>query len=282
MGAVIPLPCAPRQTWRAMALKLMSDSELDAAIGGRDAADWVDAAAGSGMAHAQLRLGRLLLTRPGDPRAAYACFLCAAETGSSEGFYLMGRCHEQGWGVPRDSAQARGCYRRAAEAGDFRGAFHYAGLLAADGCVTGALHWFERALLLAPGGAEHAMRESLAEHPLDAVRALARLLKETGLTLREALLEAGPVRLRPILLTTVTNVAAMLPMLILGGSGTETLASMAAVITFGLSFSTLITLVLVPVMYENMDWLINKFKRKRKDSDSGAAASLSGNPAESI
>jgi HAE1 family hydrophobic/amphiphilic exporter-1 len=103
-------------------------------------------------------------------------------------------------------------------------------------------------------------------------------LRATGLTLREALLEAGPVRLRPILLTTVTNVAAMLPLLILGGTGTETLASMAAVITFGLSFSTLVTLVLVPVMYENMDWFISKFRRKPKDLPQGPADTPNPNP----
>jgi len=79
----------------------------------------------------------------------------------------------------------------------------------------------------------------------------------------EALLEAGSIRLRPIILTTVTNVAAMLPLLILGGSGTETLSSMAAVITFGLSLSTLVTLVLVPVMYVNMDNLLQKMASKK-------------------
>jgi HAE1 family hydrophobic/amphiphilic exporter-1 len=80
--------------------------------------------------------------------------------------------------------------------------------------------------------------------------------RAAGLSLTEALLEAGPVRLRPILLTTVTNVAAMLPLLILGGEGTESLVSMAAVVTFGLSMSTLITLLLVPVMYVNLEKLI--------------------------
>lgn len=98
-------------------------------------------------------------------------------------------------------------------------------------------------------------------------------LRAKGLSLREALLEAGPVRLRPILLTTVTNVAAMLPLLLLGGTGTETLASMAAVITFGLTFSTVVTLVLVPVMYENMEWFIGKFRRKSKELPQGPKAS---------
>jgi len=88
-------------------------------------------------------------------------------------------------------------------------------------------------------------------------------LRDKGQPLAEALLEAGSIRLRPILLTTVTNVAAMVPLLILGGSGTETLSSMAAVITFGLSLSTIVTLVLVPVMYINMDKLLLKISRKK-------------------
>jgi len=91
-------------------------------------------------------------------------------------------------------------------------------------------------------------------------------LREKGQPLAEALLEAGSIRLRPILLTTVTNVAAMLPLLILGGSGTESLSSMAAVITFGLSLSTLVTLVLVPVMYVNMDNVLQKISKKKNQA----------------
>ncbi|MDR3601796.1 MAG: efflux RND transporter permease subunit [Desulfosporosinus sp.] len=91
-------------------------------------------------------------------------------------------------------------------------------------------------------------------------------LRAKGQPLSEALMQAGSIRLRPIILTTVTNVAAMLPLLILGGSGTETLSSMAAVITFGLSLSTLVTLVLVPVMYVNMDNLLKKMPGKKNQA----------------
>ena len=80
----------------------------------------------------------------------------------------------------------------------------------------------------------------------------------------EALLQAGAIRLRPILLTTVTNVLAMLPILVIGGRGSEGVSSMAAVITFGLTLSTLVTLVLVPVMYVNMDTFLTKRKAKKQ------------------
>ncbi len=88
-------------------------------------------------------------------------------------------------------------------------------------------------------------------------------LKAKGMTLTEALLQAGPIRLRPILLTTATTVLAMLPMLIIGGTGSEGLASMSAVITFGLTLSTLVTLLLVPVMYVNFDNFLNRHKAKK-------------------
>lgn len=45
-----------------------------------------------------------------------------------------------------DRALARACFRRAAEAGDFRAAFNNASCIAADGCLAGALHWYEQAL----------------------------------------------------------------------------------------------------------------------------------------
>lgn len=94
-------------------------------------------------------------------------------------------------------------------------------------------------------------------------------LKEKGMTLSEALLQAGAIRLRPILLTTVTNILAMLPILVVGGSGSEGVSAMAAVITFGLTVSTLVTLVLVPVMYVNMDTFLTKRKAKKQAKVAG-------------
>jgi TPR repeat protein len=175
MGNVVALPPSrPHPAgWRTMALNIMSDRDLDVALGGQEAAAWVDAAAGSGMAEAQVRLGRLLLAQPRDPRAAFACFLCAASSGHAEGIFLLGRCYEKGWGVAPNLLEARNCYRRAGEAGDCRGAYDYASLAARDGDLETALPWFEAALRLAPDGAREQMRSALSQHPLDAVRALA-------------------------------------------------------------------------------------------------------------
>lgn len=93
-------------------------------------------------------------------------------------------------------------------------------------------------------------------------------LRERGYSRDEAILEAGPTRLRPILMTMLTTVLAMVPLAIGFGEGAELQAPMATVIVFGLSFSTLITLVFVPVMYVYTDQFTEWFKRKFKSSQS--------------
>jgi HAE1 family hydrophobic/amphiphilic exporter-1 len=92
-------------------------------------------------------------------------------------------------------------------------------------------------------------------------------LRKQGKPLREALVEAGPIRLRPIVMSTLTTILAMMPLVIGYGKGAATLASMATVIAFGLAFSTLVTLVLVPVVYVMLDNRISRRKhRGRKKS----------------
>lgn len=89
----------------------------------------------------------------------------------------------------------------------------------------------------------------------------ANRLRRGGSNLRDALMEAGPVRLRPILMSTATTVLAMLPLVIGYGKGAETLASMATVIAFGLTFSTMVTLLLVPAVYLAISGKRDKPKR---------------------
>lgn len=93
-------------------------------------------------------------------------------------------------------------------------------------------------------------------------------LRRAGKPLREALLEAGQIRLRPILMSTLTTVLAMMPLVIGYGKGAETLASMATVIAFGLTFSTLVTLLLVPVVYVVLDNWVAKVKGRRRRTPS--------------
>lgn len=83
-------------------------------------------------------------------------------------------------------------------------------------------------------------------------------LMSRGMNLREALVEAGRTRLRPIIMTTVTMIFGMLPTALATGDGAETRAGMAWVLIGGLLTSTLFTLIVIPVVYTIMD----DFKRK--------------------
>ncbi|WP_027364706.1 efflux RND transporter permease subunit [Desulfotruncus alcoholivorax] len=89
------------------------------------------------------------------------------------------------------------------------------------------------------------------------------VLRGRGMERDEAILKAGPTRLRPILMTALTAILAMLPMAMGIGEGSESQAPMATVVVGGLLFSTLITLLLVPVVYTILDDLGKKLKLKR-------------------
>ncbi len=75
------------------------------------------------------------------------------------------------------------------------------------------------------------------------------LARGRGASVREGILDAARLRLRPILMTTLTTVAGMLPLAVGVGEGAEMLQPLAVAIVFGLSFSTLVVLLLVPVCY---------------------------------
>lgn len=91
-----------------------------------------------------------------------------------------------------------------------------------------------------------------------------RILREKGYDRIEAIIESGKSRLRPILMTTLTTVFALLPIVFGIGEGTETQQPMAIVVCFGLLSSTFFTLVLVPVMYLVIDNMTEKFKNMFK------------------
>ncbi len=75
-------------------------------------------------------------------------------------------------------------------------------------------------------------------------------LRERGLEKGQAILEAGKTRLRPILMTTMTTVLGLLPMALGLGDGAEIRTPMAITVIIGLLSSTLLTLVVIPVVYD--------------------------------
>jgi len=79
---------------------------------------------------------------------------------------------------------------------------------------------------------------------------------------REAILNAGPVRLRPILMTTFAIVFGMMPIALGIGEGAETRAPMAIATTGGLLTSLLLTLIVIPAIYDVFDEWQGKLKRR--------------------
>ena len=88
------------------------------------------------------------------------------------------------------------------------------------------------------------------------------LQRRDGMARREAVILAGRTRLRPIVMTTLAMIFGMMPLFLALGAGAEGRAPMARAVVGGLLTSTLLTLLVVPVMYTLMDDLANWLKRR--------------------
>ncbi|MBR5955809.1 MAG: efflux RND transporter permease subunit [Bacteroidales bacterium] len=88
------------------------------------------------------------------------------------------------------------------------------------------------------------------------------LCQERGMSVREASITAAKSRLRPILMTTLTTVLGMIPMAVGTGEGAEMWRSLGMTVVWGLSISTLVTLVIIPTMYCGLTEM--KAKRNKK------------------
>jgi hydrophobic/amphiphilic exporter-1 (mainly G- bacteria), HAE1 family len=91
------------------------------------------------------------------------------------------------------------------------------------------------------------------------------LLRERGRTRDEAVLEASPTRLRPILMTSLAAGFGMLPLALGLGAGSETQAPLATSVVGGLATSTLLTLFVVPCIYTLFDDLSRKLRGDKRD-----------------
>lgn len=106
-------------------------------------------------------------------------------------------------------------------------------------------------------------------------------LRRAGYGRDEALLTAGPIRLRPILMTMLTTNLVLVPFAYFGGESSETMRPLAIVVIYGLLVSTLVTLVLVPAVYSLTDGFftrlrarLKQFRRKRAEGTTDAPAGL--------
>ncbi|MBN1213317.1 MAG: efflux RND transporter permease subunit [candidate division Zixibacteria bacterium] len=86
--------------------------------------------------------------------------------------------------------------------------------------------------------------------------------REKGVPRKEAILIAGPIRLRPILMTTFATIFGMLPLALGLGPGAELRAPMARAVMGGMISSTLLTLVVVPIVYTLIDDIVEFFSKK--------------------
>ena len=88
------------------------------------------------------------------------------------------------------------------------------------------------------------------------------LCRERGMGIITSVVTAGKSRLRPVLMTTLTTVLGMIPMAVGTGEGSEMWRSMGMTVAWGLSVSTLITLIIVPTVYAV--FAANGVKRRRR------------------
>ncbi len=107
-------------------------------------------------------------------------------------------------------------------------------------------------------------------------------LKHKGLSTYDALMQAGPIRLRPILMTTFAMIFGMFPVALALGEGGETRAPMAVAVIGGLITSTLLTLLVVPVFYTIADSFVGsrpvRWLGRRVTGAGSMAVDTEGNP----
>lgn len=95
-----------------------------------------------------------------------------------------------------------------------------------------------------------------------------RQRRSEGLERQAAIIEAASIRLRPIMMTTLAMIFSMIPVIAEGGAGASFRSPMAYAVIGGLITSTLLTLVVVPVMYTFFDDLRNRFSKKLQKTKS--------------
>ena len=93
-----------------------------------------------------------------------------------------------------------------------------------------------------------------------------KIRRDMGESRETAILNACPLRIRPIMMTTLTTILAMVPMVLGIGETNEMMSDMGAVMISGMAVSTVITLVFTPVFYSVIDNLSHIFRRRKKET----------------
>ena len=101
------------------------------------------------------------------------------------------------------------------------------------------------------------------------VDSINQLRRDEGMSVDAAIMKAAPLRLRPILMTSLTTILSMLPMAFFGTDGGDMAAGMAIVVSCGLAASTFITLLFVPALYSLFEGLARRLGRRGSKSKNG-------------
>ena len=91
--------------------------------------------------------------------------------------------------------------------------------------------------------------------------------RERGESREEAILHACPLRIRPVMMTTLTTILAMVPMALGIGDTNEMMSDMGVVMISGMVISTIITLLFTPVYYSVIDQLSHIFRRRKPPAE---------------
>ena len=91
--------------------------------------------------------------------------------------------------------------------------------------------------------------------------------RERGESREDAILHACPLRIRPVMMTTITTVLAMVPMALATGDTPEMMSDMGITMMSGMIISTIITLLFTPVYYSVIDELPRKLRKTRRKKE---------------
>jgi multidrug efflux pump subunit AcrB len=113
---------------------------------------------------------------------------------------------------------------------------------------------------------------TVVNNPILIVERAVTNLREQGMAIMDAVTEAVRVRIRPIMMSMVTTVAGLSPLVFNPGAGTELYRGLGAIVLFGLLFSTLVTLTFMPAMLALTLRFVRRAPRERAVLEEGPAA----------
>lgn len=102
---------------------------------------------------------------------------------------------------------------------------------------------------------------TVVNNPILIVDRATRNIEEKGMAIAQAVKEATRVRLRPVMMSTITTVCGLSPLVLLPGAGAELYRGLGAIVLFGLLFSSLVTLTILPVLLTLFFEAAQKFKK---------------------